>query len=188
MFTLFCTGFQLAGTTSYIILFRRFSLMKPIGTLSLFFLQYLTIDCLACLHKSKPVLAMLMLKGTHNCNFQHHIWFLYSNKVLLYKSSLFATSLFNLTLVLRFEQKVGNVSVVTALTSSIAKTIKNFKCLSSLNPDLFTLMDYFYMLLSHCLNHLIWASIILTAYTILCKTLEPLLTFTCGGNHEEALS
>lgn len=31
------TGFQLAGTTSYIILFRRFSLMKPIGTLSLFF-------------------------------------------------------------------------------------------------------------------------------------------------------
>lgn len=68
----FCTGFQLAGTTSYIILFR-FSLMKPIGTLSLFFLQYLTIDCLACLHKSKQVLAMLMLKGTHNCNFQHHI-------------------------------------------------------------------------------------------------------------------
>lgn len=38
-----------------------------------FFLQYLTIDCLACLHKSKPVLAMLMLKGTHNCTFQHHI-------------------------------------------------------------------------------------------------------------------
>lgn len=68
---------------------------------------------------------------------------------------------------------MGNVSVVTALTSSIAKSIKNFKCLSSLNPDLFTLMDYFYMLLSHCLNHLIWASIILTAYTILCKTLEP---------------
>lgn len=60
-------------SASYNILFRRFSLMKPIGTLSLFFLQYLTIDFLACLHKSKPVLAMLMLKGTHNCNFQHHI-------------------------------------------------------------------------------------------------------------------
>lgn len=130
--------------------------------LFLFFLQYLTIDCLACLHKSKPVLAMLMLKGTHNCTFQHHIWFLYSNKVLLYKSSLFATSLFNLTLVLRFEQKVGNVSM----------------------------FYMFYMLLSHCSNHLIWVSIILTAYTILCKTLEPLLTFTsmCGENHEEALS